>query len=117
MSELDATRRRFITSFASLGLGTTLAPGIVWARMQEAGASTITLEMLTDALKLSGIELSEEDRKAMVETANRNLTQFKEIRAIHIPNDVSPPFHFSAITPGMRVDKTKQPFKLSARAV
>ena len=42
----------------------------------------------------------------MVEAANRNLTQYEEMRELHIPNDVSPPFHFSPIVPGMKVDKT-----------
>lgn len=112
--DVNETRRRFMTCFASLGLGSTLAPGIVWARMQDAGASTITLAMLTDALKLSGIELPEEERASMLDAANRNLTTFVEIRAIHIPNDVSPPFHFSPIVPGMEVNRARQPFRLSA---
>jgi Asp-tRNA(Asn)/Glu-tRNA(Gln) amidotransferase A subunit family amidase len=114
MPELHETRRRFMAYFTSVGLGTTLAPGIVWARMQDAATDTITLDMLTDALKLSGIELTEDERKQMVSSANQNLAQYKAIRAIHIPNDVSPPFHFSPIVPGMKVDKTRQPFKLSA---
>ena len=38
----------------------------------------------------------------MLEAVNQNLTRYDEMRAIHIPNDVSPPFHFSAIVPGMR---------------
>ena len=36
MQELSETRRRFMTHFAGIGLGTTLAPGILWARMQDA---------------------------------------------------------------------------------
>ena len=66
------------------------------------GNKTITLAMVTDALKLSGIELTDAERKAMVDSANQNLTRYEEQRTIHIPNDVSPPFHFSAIVPGMR---------------
>jgi Asp-tRNA(Asn)/Glu-tRNA(Gln) amidotransferase A subunit family amidase len=111
---IAATRRRFMAHFAGIGLGATLAPGVVWARMQDAGTGTITLEMLTDALQLSGIDLSEEDRKAMVEGANRSLTQLKDLRAIHIPNDVSPPFHFSPVVPGITVNKQKLPFTMSA---
>jgi Asp-tRNA(Asn)/Glu-tRNA(Gln) amidotransferase A subunit family amidase len=114
MPELAETRRRFMTYFAGVGLGSTLAPGIVWARMQDAGTQTITLEMITDALKLSGIELTEEERKEMVAGANRNLTQYADIRKIHVPNDVSPPFHFSPIVPGMEVSKARLPFRLSA---
>ena len=114
MADLDETRRRFMAHFAGAGLAATLAPGILWARMQDAGTNTITLAMVTDALKLSGIELTEAERTAMVDTANRNLERYAELRAIDIPNDVSPPFHFSPLVPGLVVDKTKRPFRLSA---
>ncbi len=114
MADLDETRRRFMAHFAGIGLGATLVPGVLWARMQDAGAQTITLAMVTDALKLSGIELTEDERKAMVDGANQNLTRYEELRKIHIPNDVSPPFHFSPLVPGMTVNKTRQPFRLSA---
>ena len=110
---LTETRRRFMTHFASIGLGATLVPGVLWARMQDAGAAAVTLEMLTDALRLSGIDLDEEDRKQMVEAANRNLTQIAELRAVDIPNDVSPPFHFNPVVPGMTVERARQPFRMS----
>jgi hypothetical protein len=113
MTELNETRRRFMAHFAGIGFGATLAPGILWARMQDAGAKKITLAMVADAMKLSGLEFSEEEMKSMVDAANQNLTRYEELRAIHIPNDVSPPFHFSAIVPGMEVNRTKLPFKLS----
>src|SRR5262245_49550472 len=114
MPDLHETRRRFMAHFAGIGLGATLAPGIIWARMQDAGEKKITLAMVTDAMKLSGLEYTEDELKAMVDAANRNLTTFDEIRNVHIPNDVSPPFHFSSIVPGIEVNKTKQPFRLSA---
>ncbi|MGE0461471.1 MAG: amidase [Vicinamibacterales bacterium] len=110
---LHETRRRFMAHFAGIGLGTTLLPGVLWARMQDAGAQTVTLAMVTEALQLSGIDLSEEDRKAMVESANRNLAQYREVRAVDIPNDVSPPFHFSPMVPGLEVDRTRHPFRPS----
>lgn len=113
MSDLNEARRRFMTHFAAAGLGATLAPGILWARMQDAGAQTITLDMITGALKLAGVELTEDERKAMVDAANRNLAGYEEVRAIHIPNDVSPPFHFSPLVPGMAVDRRRLPFTLS----
>jgi Asp-tRNA(Asn)/Glu-tRNA(Gln) amidotransferase A subunit family amidase len=103
-----------MTHFASIGLGATLAPGVIWARMQDAGATKITVEMVADAMKLSGLEFTDAELKSMVESANRNLTSYEEMRAIHIPNDVSPPFHFSAIVPGMEISRKKLPFTLSA---
>jgi Asp-tRNA(Asn)/Glu-tRNA(Gln) amidotransferase A subunit family amidase len=109
----DDTRRRFLATFTSFGLGGTLAPGVAWARLQEAGADRITLAMITDALKLSGIELAEGDRQALVDTANTNLERVEELRGLHIPNDVSPPYHFSPLVPGMTVDRTRRPWVLS----
>lgn len=109
----DDTRRRFLAHFAGAGLGSTLAPGVVWARLQDAGADRVTLAMVTDALRLSGIELSEDDRQALVDGANTSLERLEELRAVHIPNDVSPPFHFSPVVPGVTVDRVRQPWVLS----
>ncbi|MEP7117431.1 MAG: amidase [Acidobacteriota bacterium] len=113
MTPTPDARRRFIAHFASIGLGSSLAPGVLWARMQDATTDRITLAMVTDALKISGIELSEDDRKAMVDSANTALERLEEQRAVVIPNDVSPPYHFSPVVAGLAVDRTKKPFVLS----
>ena len=110
----DDTRRRFMTHFAGIGLGATLAPGILWARMQDQQTERITLAMVTDALKLAGIEATEEERRQMVNGANQSLARYEAIRELDIPNDVSPPFHFSAVVPGIDVNKTRRPFRLSS---
>ena len=70
--------------------------------------------MVTGALKLAGIDATEAERQAMVDGANQSLARYEAIRQLDIPNDVSPPFHFSAVVPGIEVNKTKQPFRLSA---
>ena len=51
MANLNETRRRFMAHFAGIGLGSTLAPGILWARMQDAGTQTITVAMITDVIE------------------------------------------------------------------
>src|SRR5215471_20950037 len=106
---IDKTRRRFMAYFSGLGLGSTLVPGVLWARMQDSGAQSITLAMVTDALKLSGVDFSEEERNTMVAGANQSLTRAKAIQQFHIPYDVSPPFHVSAIVPGVVVNKVPKP--------
>ena len=73
--------------------------------------------MLASAIAMAGLSFSAEDQKSMLEAVNQNLTRFNELRAIQIPNDVSPPFHFSALVPGMTVNTTKQPFRMSTPAV
>ena len=102
---IDTSRRRFMTYFSGTALGATLVPGVLWGKMQDAGAQSITLEMLTTALKVGGVEFTEEERKTMVATANQNLTRAAAIRKFHIPNDISPPFHINAIVPGVVVNK------------
>jgi Asp-tRNA(Asn)/Glu-tRNA(Gln) amidotransferase A subunit family amidase len=114
MKNLDQTRRRFMATFAGAGLGSTLVPGVLWAKMQDAGASRVTLAMVTEALRTSGVELNDEEKNNIVEAANRNLTGIESIRKIHIPNDVSPPFHFSPVTPGMTVPRARVQWQLSS---
>jgi hypothetical protein len=46
MSDRNETRRGFMSYFAGIGLGSTLAPGVVWARMQDVGTQTITMGMI-----------------------------------------------------------------------
>ena len=73
-----------------MGLGSTLLPGALWAQTQQTDGATqpqFTLEMLQQSLKLSGLEFSEEDEKAMLNGLNQNLTRYVEIRALKIPND------------------------------
>ena len=113
MRPRDQTRRRFLGFFARAGLGATLAPGILWARMQDAGTRQVTLDMVTGALQLAGLDLSEAERAALVEGANRNLQDLRHIREISIPAEVPLPLYFSPVVPGMRIDRVQRPFRLS----
>ena len=111
----DEKRRRFLACFSNMGLGATLLPRVLWAQVQDAPA--ITAEMLKSALALSGLSFTEEEQKAMLQAANQNLGRYESIRNLKIPNDVSPPFHFSAIVPGMKVNRIREPFHFSKPVV
>ncbi len=113
MITIDETRRRFMTHFAGIGLGTTLLPGVLWAEMQQIGAQTITADMLKSSLAIAGLDFTDDERKAMLQNANRSLMQYEELHKTHIPNNVSPPFHFNPIVPGMKVKRTKLPLRMS----
>lgn len=114
---LAPARRRFLAQCSSLGIGGTLLPGMLWADVVQSGGQPITADMLSHAIAMAGLSFSDEDQKAMLEAVNQNLTRFQELRAIDIPNDVSPPFHFSALVPGMTLDRKVLPFKMSTPAV
>ena len=112
----DESRRRFLACFSSLGLGGTLLPGVLWAQAQEENTQRITMEMLRGALAISGLSFSDEDQKSMLQAVNRSLTTYEDLRKLEIPNNVAPPFYFSALVPGMKVSRTRDPLRFSARA-
>src|SRR5436190_14885386 len=103
--------------FSSAGLGASLLPGVLWAQVQQSGASQVTAEMLSGALAMAGLSFSDEDQKAMLQGLNQNLTRYAEIRKLNIPNNVSPPFYFSSIVPGMKVNRTREPLRFSTPGV
>jgi Asp-tRNA(Asn)/Glu-tRNA(Gln) amidotransferase A subunit family amidase len=114
---LNQHRRRFLAYFSGVGLGSSLLPGVLWAEMQEESAPRVTDEMLKNALAVAGLTFSDEDRKAILQGVNRSLTSFEEVRKLEIPNDVAPPFYFSPIVPGMKVNRTREPLRFSAPVV
>src|SRR5262245_46193545 len=113
MANSENTRRRFMAHFASIGLGATMLPEVLWSRMQESSAQKISLEMVKDALAMTGLPFTDADATNLVNTANNNLTTYDRVRSFHIPLDVSPPYHFSALVPGITPNKNREPFVLS----
>jgi Asp-tRNA(Asn)/Glu-tRNA(Gln) amidotransferase A subunit family amidase len=116
-------RRRFLAYFSGIGFGSSLLPGVLWAEMQASAQQTdtaaprVTDEMLKASLAIAGVTFSDEDRKTVLQGVNRNLTGFEEVRKLEIPNDISPPFHFTSIVPGMKVNRVKEPLKFSSPVV
>ncbi|HTP32031.1 MAG TPA: amidase [Candidatus Acidoferrales bacterium] len=113
----DDTRRRFVSVLSGLGLGGTLLPGPLLAQVQQTGETLVSPAMLADALAVAGLSFSEEDQKAMLQAVNRNLTSYEELRRLEIPNDVAPPFYFSSLVPGMKVNRTREPLHFGTPAV
>src|SRR5687768_9035016 len=59
-------RRAFVNYFTGIGLGTTLLPGVLWARLQQQQEDRITKQMIKEAEALVGLEFSEAERDALV---------------------------------------------------
>jgi len=108
------TRRRFITYFSSVGLSSTLLPGVLWARLQEERAGRITAAMLKDALAIAGLDFTDEERQQILNGVNQNLTRYADLRQIHIDPNIAPPLYYSPIVPGTRLDRVQKPFRMSA---
>jgi Asp-tRNA(Asn)/Glu-tRNA(Gln) amidotransferase A subunit family amidase len=109
----SATRRRFITYFSSVGLSSTLLPGVLWAKLQEDRAERISAAMLKDALAVAGLDFTEDERQQLLSGANQNLTRFADLRQIHIDPNIAPPLYYSPLVPGTRLDRAVKPFRPS----
>ena len=91
-------RRAFIGYLSALGLGGTLFPGVLWARLQ--GAQEVTKEMIAQAEKIAGLEFSDEQREAMVQGLNRNAEAYAQLRTVELSNAVAPAIRFDVTVPG-----------------
>jgi hypothetical protein len=103
--ELADSRRRFLFYFSSVGLGSTLLPGALWAQGQGQSnvAPKITLEMLKTAERIAGLEFTDAERDLLLDGVNQHLAKFETMRTIPPPNSVPSCLRFSPITPGSSI--------------
>ena len=113
MSSTAESRRQFLATFSGLGLGGTLLPGVLWAKMEEQSAHAITSEMLKASAAIAGLEFPDDELATMLQAVNQNLGRYQALHELHIPNNVAPPFYFSPLVPGMKVNRNKAPLKFS----
>jgi Asp-tRNA(Asn)/Glu-tRNA(Gln) amidotransferase A subunit family amidase len=106
-------RRTFLAYMSGLGLGGTLFPGVLWARVQERQA--ITSEDLVDAAAVAGLDFTEEEREGMLRGLNRNLGAYRTLREQRIPNEIPPAIRFDPVLPGAELPTEQRPFRMSRR--
>ncbi len=99
-------RRAFMAYFSSIGLATTVFPGVLWAQaQQQQQGPEITKEMIAAAEQISGLSFSDEERTAMV----RNLQQARaNILTLHkepLDQSVLPAIVFDPVPPGKELAK------------
>ncbi|HWX54646.1 MAG TPA: amidase [Verrucomicrobiae bacterium] len=105
-------RRRFLTVCSSLGLTSTLLPGVLWAMADEKGK--ITRDMIDHAALIADVPIADEYKDMMLESLNGFKESFDAIYNLHIPNSVAPALIFDPVLPGMKFETVRRPLKLSA---
>ena len=121
---LHTTRRRLLSVSAAAGLGGTLFPGVLLAlatapiaaqspeSKQAHALAPITPEMIEQALAISGLTFTEDQRKLMVEGLTDARHDLAAIRDLNIPNSVAPSLIFDPVPPGTVLDTARKPAKL-----
>ena len=79
-------RRAFMGWFASVGLGSTLLPGVLWARV--ADGAEITAETVACAEEIAGLSFEADEREMMVKELRSQAEQIATLHSIPLPNDV-----------------------------
>src|SRR5215211_1354121 len=110
MSETKYDRRAFMAYFSSIGLGSTLLPGVLWAQLQQQQGPEITREMIASAEELSGVHFTPEERGAMLGNLRRMRDSIQQLHQIPIDMSALPAIVFDPVPPGKELaKKTKAP--------
>ena len=107
-------RRTFLTVCSSLGLTTTLLPGVLWAMADEKGK--VTRDMIDHAAAVAGVHISDEYKDMMLDSLTEYTKSYDAIYKLNIRNNVAPAFIFDPVLPGMKFEATRKPIKISAAA-
>ncbi len=91
-------RRKFLGYFSALGLGSTLLPGVLWAKVAEG--AEITPETIACAEEVAGVKYTPEQRLQMVEGLKGQEIQVEQLHSVKLANEVAPAVVFDPVPPG-----------------
>ena len=110
------SRRKFLAYFSSIGLSSTLLPGVLWAQVKDPENPRVTLDMLTSAEAIAGLHFTDQERSFLISDVNESLDRFERLRTIPLPNSVPSCLRFSPIVTGMKFDTIARPMIMSKPA-
>jgi Asp-tRNA(Asn)/Glu-tRNA(Gln) amidotransferase A subunit family amidase len=106
-------RRAFMTYFGSIGLGSTLLPGVLWAQLQQQQQQPeITKEMIASAEQISGIHLTDDERAEITRGLQQTRNAIQQLHQVPLDMSVFPAIVFDPVPPG-----EKLPPKTAAAAI
>lgn len=89
------SRRRFLATCSALGLGGSLLPGVLWAKL--ADGAEIDAATVAAAEEIAGVRFSDAEREQLVAGLRRQAATLAELHEIDLPNDVAPAISFSPL--------------------
>ncbi|MDQ6635640.1 MAG: amidase [Gemmatimonadota bacterium] len=92
-------RRKFLSYFSTIGLGTTLLPGVLWAKL--ADGAEITVATIACAEEVAGLKFTDEQRQQMLDGLKSQEQQIEALHNIPLDNSVPPAVLFDPVPPGV----------------
>lgn len=97
-------RRAFVAYFGSIGLGSTLLPGVLWSQLQQQQQQPeITKEMIASAEQISGIHLSDDERADITRALQQTRNAIQELHRVPLDMSVFPAIIFDPVPPGEKL--------------
>src|SRR5437764_1169385 len=87
-------RRKVLGALTGLGVGTAAFQRAVAWQAEQAGK--VTAELIQQAEWIAGITLTDEERKAIATTVERDQRRFETLRKVELTNSVPPAMAFFA---------------------
>lgn len=117
MSETKYDRRAFMAYFSSIGLGSTLLPGVLWGQVQgqQAQGPEITKEMIAAAEQITGLSFSDEERTAMVRALTGMRGNLAQLHKEPLDQSVLPAIVFDPVPPGKELAKKTKMMPVRAK--
>src|SRR5476651_517297 len=117
--EPTVDRRHFMGYFAGVGLGSTLFPGVLWAKI--AAGADITVDTIANAEEVAGIHFEAAERELMLDGLKQQEQRIEALHKISLSNSVSPAIVFDPLPPGKKITpEPRRPMvrsKIAPRAV
>jgi Asp-tRNA(Asn)/Glu-tRNA(Gln) amidotransferase A subunit family amidase len=90
-----AARRRFLAACSALGIGGTLLPGVLWAKLAEG--AEITVASVAAAEEIAGVRFTDAEREQLVAGLRRQAATLAQLHEVPLPNAVAPAIAFSPL--------------------
>ena len=87
--------------FAGAGLGSTLFPGVLWAKL--AAGADITVETIASAEEVAGVHFDPVERELMLDGLKQQEQRIEALHKVSLPNSVSPAIVFNPVPPGKKI--------------
>jgi len=91
-------RRQFMSYFASVGLGSTLLPGVLWAKV--AAGEDINAATIAAAEEIAGLKFDDAERAMMLDGLKQQESRIEALHKIPLRNSVSPAIVFDPMPAG-----------------
>jgi Asp-tRNA(Asn)/Glu-tRNA(Gln) amidotransferase A subunit family amidase len=106
-------RRSFMAYFTSVGLGSTLFPGVLWAKL--AAGAEITVDTIASAEDVAGVHFDQAERELMLDGLKQQEQRIEALHKVPLANSVSPAIVFDPLPPGRKIEPAPRKPMVRAR--